>query len=115
MSIVTVSTSTPITKPASGDWVRRRPLLAMYVLMFALAWAVLVPQALASRGLLAFQVPMAVSLLAGWGGAASFVMISISNPLWRHLPKLQFVQLPWRWLLSRKCYCSMNPLERLMR
>jgi hypothetical protein len=26
-------------------------------------------------------------------------MISVTNPLWQHLPKLRFVQLPWRWLL----------------
>jgi hypothetical protein len=38
-------------------------------------------------------------LLTFWGGAAAFVMISLTNPLWQHLPKLRFVQLPWRWLL----------------
>ena len=70
MSAVTVSSATtPITQPASGGWVRRHRLLAMYILMFVLAWAVLVPQALASRGLLPFAVPVAVSLLAGWSPA----------------------------------------------
>jgi hypothetical protein len=38
-------------------------------------------------------------LLAGWGSAAVLIMISVTNPLWRHLPKLVFIQLPWRWLL----------------
>jgi uncharacterized membrane protein len=38
-------------------------------------------------------------LLVLWGAGAALVMISISNPLWQHLPKLHFMQLPWRWLL----------------
>jgi len=38
-------------------------------------------------------------LLTCWGGAAALIMISITNPLWQHLLKLRFVQLPWRWLL----------------
>ena len=38
-------------------------------------------------------------LLTCWGAAAALIMISITNPLWQHLPKLRFVQLPWRWLL----------------
>jgi hypothetical protein len=38
-------------------------------------------------------------LLAIWGAATAFVMLSISSPLWSYLPKLHYVQLPWRWLL----------------
>jgi len=43
------------------------------------------------------RVPWA--LLATWGTAAALLMLSPTNPLWQHLPKLRFVQLPWRWLL----------------
>jgi hypothetical protein len=38
-------------------------------------------------------------LISCWGGAAALIMISIAYPLWQILPKLRFVQLPWRWLL----------------
>jgi hypothetical protein len=38
-------------------------------------------------------------LLSCWGGAATLIMVSITNPLWQYLPKLRFMQLPWRWLL----------------
>lgn len=37
-------------------------------------------------------------LLLALAGAATFLMFSPSLFLWRWLPKLQFVQFPWRWL-----------------
>ncbi len=37
--------------------------------------------------------------LTVWAVACSLIMFSITGPLWRFLPKLQFVQFPWRWLL----------------
>jgi len=38
-------------------------------------------------------------LLSAWGVACVVLMLSVSNLLWQHLPKLRFVQLPFRWLL----------------
>jgi hypothetical protein len=35
----------------------------------------------------------------GWGAAAALLMFSFIFPLYRILPELRFVQLPWRWLL----------------
>jgi len=37
--------------------------------------------------------------LSLWGGVSTLVMVSITALLWKILPKLQFVQFPWRWLL----------------
>jgi len=37
--------------------------------------------------------------LAGWAAACSLLMFSASSLLWEFLPKLQFMQFPWRWLL----------------
>ena len=34
-----------------------------------------------------------------WGLASAVATLSITLLLWEHLPKLRFVQLPWRWLL----------------
>jgi 6-pyruvoyl-tetrahydropterin synthase related domain len=42
---------------------------------------------------------IAWSAISVWGGAAALLMLPLTNPLWQHLPKLRFVQLPWRWLL----------------
>jgi hypothetical protein len=36
--------------------------------------------------------------LLSLGVAASFLMFRPSAPLWRYLPKLAFIQFPWRWL-----------------
>jgi hypothetical protein len=37
--------------------------------------------------------------LVAWAGACTLLMLAISNPLWNVLPKLRFVQFPWRFLL----------------
>jgi hypothetical protein len=38
--------------------------------------------------------------LATWAAVCGVLMIPITNPLWSVLPKLRFMQFPWRWLLS---------------
>ncbi len=37
--------------------------------------------------------------LVTWSAACAVLMLSISGPLWSVLPKLRFMQFPWRWLL----------------
>jgi 6-pyruvoyl-tetrahydropterin synthase related domain len=34
-----------------------------------------------------------------WGSMCAVLMIRWTMPLWNHLPELQYVQFPWRWLL----------------
>jgi len=43
--------------------------------------------------------PIAFWTLTCWAAAASLLMCSFTYIFWEHLPKLRFVQLPWRWLL----------------
>lgn len=38
-------------------------------------------------------------LLVAWATACAVLMLSISSPLWDILPKLRFMQFPFRWLL----------------
>ncbi len=37
--------------------------------------------------------------LVGWAIASSVLMFSVTALLWKVLPKMQFMQFPWRWLL----------------
>ncbi len=38
-------------------------------------------------------------VLVGWAAACTVLMLPITGPLWNALPKLRFMQFPWRWLL----------------
>jgi hypothetical protein len=38
-------------------------------------------------------------LLVAWAAACALLMLPISGPLWNVLPKLRYMQFPWRWLL----------------
>jgi hypothetical protein len=44
-------------------------------------------------------VPRLGSLLVVWAVASALLMFPFTSLLWDYLPKLRFVQLPWRWLL----------------
>ncbi len=39
------------------------------------------------------------NVLVGWAIACSVLMFPVAGLLWRVLPKMQFMQFPWRWLL----------------
>lgn len=61
-------------------FVKRNPLVSMYTLMFVLAWAVMIPQALHSQGLISAPVPMWLEILTGWApGIAAVVVASIAS------------------------------------
>jgi hypothetical protein len=45
--------------------------------------------------------------LALWSAACAALMFPVTNVLWRVLPKLQFMQFPWRWLLCLSLCCSL--------
>jgi XTP/dITP diphosphohydrolase len=46
-------------------------------------------------------------LVSAWGAVSALLMLSVSKLLWQHLPKLRFVQLPFRWLLCMNAALAM--------
>ena len=46
-------------------------------------------------------------LLSAWGAGSALLMLAVSNLLWRGLPQLRFVQLPFRWLLCMNAALAM--------
>jgi non-canonical purine NTP pyrophosphatase (RdgB/HAM1 family) len=45
--------------------------------------------------------------LSAWGAVSALLMLSASNLFWQYLPKLRFVQLPFRWLLCMNAALAM--------
>jgi CAAX protease family protein len=59
-------------------FVKRHQLISMYILLFILAWSVLIPQALYSQGLLSAPLPAFLEILTGWApGIAAVVATAI--------------------------------------
>lgn len=46
--------------------------------------------------------------MTGWAAAAMLLMFPLTIVLWELLPKLRFVQLPWRWLLCLNVVWAMG-------
>ncbi len=51
------------------------------------------------------------------GASATLLTLPLSSPLWNHLPKLRFVQFPWRWMsviaLVASCFLAVVAEKRL--
>ena len=56
--------------------IRRRPLIAMYIIMFSIAWSVMIPQALYSQGLLSAPPPVFLELFIGWSAGIAALIVS---------------------------------------
>ena len=57
-------------------FIKRNPLISMYIIMFVVAWSVMVPQALYSQGILSASIPEFFEILIGWAPAIAAIIIS---------------------------------------
>lgn len=59
-------------------FIKRHSLISMYILMFVIAWSVMIPQALYSQGFLFAPLPAFLEILTGWApGIAAIVITTI--------------------------------------
>jgi uncharacterized protein len=70
-----------LSMPAAGEngmkaFIKRNPLLSMYLIMFALAWSIMIPQALYSQGILSAPLPEILEILTGWAPAIAAILVS---------------------------------------
>jgi hypothetical protein len=56
--------------------VRNHSLIAFFVLAFAIAWAILIPNVLASYGLITIPAPVVFLLVMGYGPTIAAVVVS---------------------------------------
>ena len=56
--------------------VKSNPLLLMYLIMFTLAWSIMIPQALYSQGVLSAPLPEILEILTGWAPAMAAILVS---------------------------------------
>jgi membrane protease YdiL (CAAX protease family) len=57
-------------------FVKRNPLFSMYLIMFILAWSIMIPQALYSQGVLSAPLPEILEILTGWAPAMAAILVS---------------------------------------
>ena len=56
--------------------IKRRPLAAMYIIMFSIAWSVMIPQALYSQGMLSAPLPVFFEIFIGWAAGIAALIVS---------------------------------------
>ena len=56
--------------------IARHPIASVIVIMFALVWAGLIPDALASQGVTSFRLPIAVQFFVGWTPAIAAILVA---------------------------------------
>jgi hypothetical protein len=77
------------------NWIASSCALIL-VLLFGVA--ALLSRKFAARRAAGDAGPRVWGALLVVGTAAALLMFRITIPLWNHLPKLRFVQFPWRWM-----------------
>jgi membrane protease YdiL (CAAX protease family) len=58
-------------------FVKRHQLISMYLILFVLAWSVLIPQALYSQGWLSAPLPAFLEILTGWAPGIAAVVVTV--------------------------------------
>jgi uncharacterized protein len=68
--------STDVNENKIVRFIKRNPLLSIYIIMFTIAWSVMIPQALYSQGIISVQIPEILEIFIGWSPAISALIVS---------------------------------------
>ena len=74
MSTITNTLSSD-RKGISG-FIKRNPLLSIYINMFGIAWSVMIPQALYSQGIMSAPLPEILEIFTGWSPGIAALIVS---------------------------------------
>jgi hypothetical protein len=55
-------------------FIKRHPILSVYLIMFVVAWSVMIPQSLYSQGLIDAPLPEFLEVLTGWFNFIAFAL-----------------------------------------
>jgi membrane protease YdiL (CAAX protease family) len=70
-------TGTLSTEKGVSAFIKRNPLISMYVIMFTLAWSVMIPQSLYSQGVLSEPIPELFEILTGWSPIIASILVTV--------------------------------------
>src|SRR5215207_2093963 len=56
--------------------IKRNPIISMSIIMFILAWAIMIPQALYSQGVISAPLPAVIEIITGWAPGIAAVLVS---------------------------------------
>ena len=100
--MTTITKVTTMPRTGFKGLVNRHPLITMYVIMFTLAWSVMIPQAMASQGRLP-QPPIILDILVGWApGIAALIVtafLSGSDGVRDLFRRFLVWRVGWQWYL----------------
>lgn len=73
-----MSTLTPVLAQENSRlaFIKRHPLISIYIIMFTIAWSVMIPQALYSRGITSAPVPEILEIFTGWSPGIAALVVS---------------------------------------
>src|SRR5688572_11185516 len=72
----TLTSTASVNETGFKAFVKRNPLISMYVVMFMIAWPVMVPQALYSQGIISAPLPLLLEILTGWAPVIAAIAVA---------------------------------------
>ena len=77
-------------------WIKKHDLIIYFILAFAISWTFMIPPALATRGLISYDMPYAVYYLASFGPMISALLLSAITGGASGIGRLLSGLLKWR-------------------